>query len=570
MKPIQPRTKTLIALFSLIAVFASACAPARPAAAPAAPAAPAATAARSYERAPADSNQTSSSRGAPQAEAPKAEAPSAGAAAPAAPRPITQEEAKPGQPRQITNDRAPIEPTSVAPQPTPVDNTFRDYGVNPFVDTYRDHLSTFALDVDTASYAVARSYINQGSLPPYDAVRAEEFVNYFQQDYTPPTNGAFAIYADGAISPFHRDGTHLIRIGVQGYVVPERQRKPSVLTFVIDESGSMEQGNRMEQVKESLNMLVDRLGPDDSVTIVAFSDGARVVLNPTRGNQRDRILGAIYELRPTNGTNTESGLRLGYDLANQFFRPEANNRIVLATDGVANQGITDPEQILAGLGSWVRRDIYLTAIGFGQGNFNDDFLQRLADKGNGHYVYVDTMEEAHKQMVDNIVSTLQVIAKDAKVQVDFNGDVVQEYRLIGYEKRAIADSDFRNDSVDAGEMGAGHNTTALYQVKLRPNARGKIATVNLRWQDPDNGQVNEIAGDIGTGDIVGDYTQASPRYQMNAVVAEFAERLRQSPYSTATYGQLANEAQRVARLLPRDADLQEFAQLVRSASQMAQ
>jgi len=173
-------------------------------------------------------------------------------------------------------------------------------------------------------------------------------------------------------------------------------------------------------------------------------------------------------------------------------------------------------------------------------------------------------------MVDNIVSTLQVIAKDAKVQVDFNGDVVQEYRLIGYEKRAIADSDFRNDSVDAGEMGAGHNTTALYQVKLRPNARGKIATVNLRWQDPDNGQVNEIAGDIGTGDIVGDYTQASPRYQMNAVVAEFAERLRQSPYSTATYGQLANEAQRVARLLPRDADLQEFAQLVRSASQMAQ
>ena len=397
-------------------------------------------------------------------------------------------------------------------------------------------------------------------MPPYEAVRAEEFINYFQQDYTPPTNGAFAIYADGAVSPFHRDGTHLIRVGVQGYVVSERQRKPSVLTFVIDESGSMEQGARMEQVKQSLQMLVDRLGPDDSVAIVAFSDGARVVLNTTRGSDRNRILDAIYTLRPTNGTNTESGLRLGYDLANQFFRPEANNRIVLATDGVANQGVTDPEQILTGLGSWVRRDIYLTAIGFGQGNFNDDFLQRLADKGNGHYVYVDTMDEARKQMVDNVVSTLQVIAKDAKVQVDFNGDVVQEYRLIGYEKRAIADADFRNDNVDAGEMGAGHNTTALYQVKLRPNARGKIATVNLRWQDPDNGQVNEISGDIGTGDIVADYTQASPRYQMNAVVAEFAEILRKSPYTVMGWdtvgrggpagGALASHATTMCRSLP--------------------
>ena len=579
----QVRNTKFIVACSLIAVLASACS-AAPSSAPAAPAAAPAAEAPKAEQRPIvrsyDSNGAApQATQAPAAEAPKpTESPKAEAAAPAAgapaaaPRPITpqQEEAKPGQPRQIDNGRAPIEPTSVAPQPAPVDNTFRDYGVNPFVDAYRDHLSTFALDVDTASYAVSRNYINGGSLPPYEAVRAEEFINYFQQDYTPPTNGAFAIYADGAISPFHQDGTHLIRVGVQGYVVSERQRKPSVLTFVIDESGSMEQGARMEQVKQSLQMLVDRLGPDDSVAIVAFSDSARVVLNTTRGNDRNRILDAIYTLRPTNGTNTESGLRLGYDLANQFFRPEANNRLVLATDGVANQGVTDPEQILAGLGSWVRRDIYLTAIGFGQGNFNDDFLQRLADKGNGHYVYVDTIEEAHKQMVDNVVSTLQVIAKDAKVQVDFNGDVVQEYRLIGYEKRAIADADFRNDSVDAGEMGAGHNTTALYQVKLRANARGKIATVNLRWQDPDNGQVNEISGDIGTGDIAGDYTQASPRYQMNAVVAEFAEILRKSPYSTIGLGQLAREAQRMARLLPRDNDVQEFAQLVAQASRFAQ
>ena len=572
MKP--NNTRTLIAAFSLIAVFASACAPA---AAPAAPAAVPRAAEASKAEAPSNSSR-SYDKGAAPRQAPLAtSAPAAKAAQSdaAAPRPISpqpnKQEAKPGQPRQIDNGRAPVEPTSVAPQPAPVDNIFRDYGVNPFVDAQRDHLSTFALDVDTASYAVARSYINNnGSLPPYEAVRAEEFINYFQQDYAPPTNGAFAIYADGAISPFHRDGTHLIRIGVQGYVVPERQRKPSVLTFVIDESGSMEQGNRMGQVKESLNMLVDRLGPDDSVAIVAFSDNARVVLNATRGSDRNSILDAIYTLRPTNGTNTESGLRLGYDLANQFFRPEANNRIVLATDGVANQGVTDPEQILAGLGNWVRRDIYLTAIGFGQGNFNDDFLQRLADKGNGHYVYVDSMDEAHKQLVDNVVSTLQVIAKDAKVQVDFNGDVVQEYRLIGYEKRAIADADFRNDNVDAGEMGAGHNVTALYQVKLRPNAHGKIATVNLRWQDPDNGQITEMNGDISSGDIIADYTQASPRYQMNAVVAEFAEILRKSPYSTVGLSQLAREAQRMARLLPRDKDVQEFAQLVAQASRLTQ
>ncbi len=574
----QLQTPKLIVAFSLMAVLASACS-AAPSAAPAPrPAAPAPQqpANRSYDtKGAAPAAEAAKPVERPKAQAP-ASAPAAAPAAPAAPagaaapRPSAPQDAQPGQPRRIDNSRAPIEPTSVAPQPTPADNTFRDYGVNPFVDAYRDHLSTFALDVDTASYAVARNYLNQGSLPPYEAVRAEEFINYFQQDYTPPTDSAFAIYADGARSPFGSDGMQLIRIGVQGYVVPERQRKPSVLTFVIDESGSMEQGARMEQVKQSLQMLVDRLGPDDSVAIVAFSDSAREVLPPTRGSDRNRILDAIYTLRPTNGTNTESGLRLGYDIANQFFRPEANNRLVLATDGVANQGVTDPEQILTGLGAWVRRDIYLTAIGFGQGNFNDDFLQRLADKGNGHYVYVDTMDEAHKQLVDNVVSTLQVIAKDVKVQVDFNSDIVQEYRLIGYEKRAVADADFRNDSVDAGEMGAGHNTTALYQVKLRPNIAGKIATLNLRWQNPDNGQVNEVSADIATTDLVGNYTQASPRYQMNAVVAEFAEILRKSPYATMGLGPLANEAARVARLLPRDKDVQEFAQLVTQASRLAQ
>ena len=246
---------------------------------------------------------------------------------------------------------------------------FEDYGVNPFVDTYEDHLSTFALDVDTASYSVARRYINDGNIPPADAIRVEEFVNYFNPGYTTPPEIAFGIYADGARSPFHTDGTHILRFGVQGYEVPDYARKPASLTFVIDVSGSMDRENRLGLVKQSLQMLVDRLRPDDTVSIVVYGSEARVVLYPTSGEDRTTILDAIYSLHPEGSTNAEAGLRLGYQMAWTAFMEGAINRVILCSDGVANVGEAGPDAILKEIEAYVVTGITLTSVGFGDGKF---------------------------------------------------------------------------------------------------------------------------------------------------------------------------------------------------------
>jgi Ca-activated chloride channel family protein len=483
----------------------------------------------------------------------------------ALPPPLPQKQGGPA-PIVVGGNRAPIEPTSVAQPQTPADTTFKDYGVNPFIDAARDTLSTFALDVDTASYAIGRKYVNDGILPPYDTVRAEEYINYFVQDYTPPANQAFAIYADGAPSPFHRDGSTLLRIGVQGYDVPEAQRKPAALTFVIDVSGSMDMESRLGTVKRSLQMLVDRLRPDDSVSIVVFGDTARAVLYPTSGADKNAILSAIYSLQPEGSTNTEAGLQLGYEMATQSYLPGGINRVILCSDGVGNVGTTDPIALINGVKGRAPADVMLTTIGFGMDNYNDVMLEQLANKGNGFYAYIDTLAEARKMFIDRLTNTLEAIAKDAKVQVEFNPEVVATYRLIGYENRAVADQDFRDDRVDAGELNAGHNATAMYQITLRPNARGKIATVFLRWQDPNTLQVQELAGDVNTWNLVGSYEQASARFQMNAAVMQYAEILRRSPYTNMQLSELMNYAWQVSRQLPQDADVQEFAQLVQRAA----
>ncbi len=414
----------------------------------------------------------------------------AGGASPAtsAAQPLPPPPQQDGGPAPIVvgGNRVPVEPTSVAQPQQPVDTTFKDYGVNPFIDTSRDHFSTFALDVDTASYAIGRKYVSDGILPPYDSVRAEEYINYFMQDYTPPANNAFAIYADGAPSPFHRDGSYLVRIGVQGYDIPDVQRKPAALTFVVDVSGSMDMESRLGMVKRSLQLLVDQLRPNDSVSIVVFGDTARVALYPTSGADKQAILSAIYALQPEGSTNTEAGLQLGYQMATQSHVANGINRVILCSDGVGNVGTTDPIALIDSVKGAAPADVMLTTIGFGVDNYNDVMMEQLANKGNGFYAYIDTLDEARKMFIDRLTNSLEAIAKDAKVQVDFNPEVVAQYRLIGYENRAVADQDFRDDRVDAGELNAGHNATAMYQVTLRPNARGKIATVFLRWQDTEN------------------------------------------------------------------------------------
>ncbi len=461
------------------------------------------------------------------------------------------------------------QPGVVPTAPAPQNNFFENYGVNPYVDTYEDHLSTFALDVDTASYSVARRYVNDGHLPPADAVRVEEFVNYFDMGYPTPPDVAFGIYADGAPTPFFQDGSYILRFGVQGYEVSEYERKPATLTFVIDISGSMDMENRLGLVKQSLQMLVERLRPTDTVSIVVYGSRARVVLYPTSGEDKGAILSAIYSLRTEGATNAEAGLQLGYQLAWQAYRPEAINRVILCSDGVANVGQTGPDDILETIRFYVDSGITMTSVGFGMGNFNDILMEQLADNGNGNYAYVDSLEEAEKLFVDDLTSTLQAIALDAKIQVDFNPEVVAYYRLIGYENRDVADQDFRNDAVDAGEIGAGHSATALYAVILHPGASGRIATVQLRWEDPDTHRVTEINGNFNSWDLVTSFEQASSRYQLAVVAAQYAEVLRGSPWAVNTsIHQLVEHAYRLSSALWDDAEVTEFANLVSRASQI--
>lgn len=483
--------------------------------------------------------------------------------APAAEEVKPAEESWPVAPRPTRAPEWIVEEPVEAPPP---DNQFQDYGVNPETDARYDHLSTFALDVDTASYSVARRYINDGNLPPYDAVRVEEFVNSFDQGYAAPRDVSFTIYADGAPAPRgFDDGGMILRFGVQGYEVDDFERKPSVLTFVIDGSGSMAMENRIGLLKRSLRLLVSRLDERDSVVIVVYSTSAHTILRPTRGDRQGQIINAIDEINPGGSTNVEAGLRLGYRHAQAAFDPDANNRVVLCSDGVANVGNVRADSILEYVQGYVDEGIYLTTVGFGMGNFNDVLLEQLADRGNGNYSYVDTMDEARELFVENLTSTLQVIAKDAKVQVDFNPDVVESYRLLGYENRAVADQDFRDDSVDAGELGAGHSATALYLVRLKRGGEGRIATVQLRWEDPDTGEAKEINGNFNTWDLARSFEASAPHFQLAVTAAEFAEILRESPYVSSSLADLAWRARELTLLLPEDGQVEELADLVRLA-----
>jgi Ca-activated chloride channel family protein len=463
-----------------------------------------------------------------------------------------------------TEERLPPTPTAL-----PSEGEGGRPNVNPFIETSVDHLSTFALDVDTASYTRTRDSLLAGRLPDPASVRVEEFVNYFRQDYAAPPDVAFAVYADAAPSPFHPDGSYLLRIGVQGYRVPDEERKPLALTFVIDVSGSMASEGKLEMVKEALALLARQLRPSDTVAIVAYSTEAWTVLEPTNGYTHQEIINAIYTLSPMNTTNVEAGLRLGYQLAWSAFRADASNRVILCSDGVANEGNMDADGILEYIHGYTELGITLTAVGVGMREYNDALLERLADKGDGNYFYVDTYEEARRVLVDELVSTLQVIALDAKVQVDFNPDVVARYRLIGYENRAVADRDFRNDSVDAGEIGAGHSATAVYAVQFRPGASGRIATLQLRWEDPDSHAVREINGNYNTWDLSPNFEAASPRYQLSVIVTQFAEILRGSPWASPTQlRMLSQKAFQLTERLPEDADVRELAHLISLADAM--
>lgn len=453
----------------------------------------------------------------------------------------------------------------------PYDSTyFKNYGVNPFFDTRDDPLSTFAMDIDTASYGVMRRFLSDGALPDPDSVRVEEYLNNFNYRYPQPDDGStFSIYTESAPSPFGGPAYEIVQIGIQGRTIEEADRAPTSLTFVIDVSGSMAQENRLETVKQALIMLVDQMREDDKIGIVVYGDTAESVLPPTSGANKRRIIDAIQRLEPGGSTNVEAGLDIGFAQADEAF-VRGSNQILLCSDGVANNGVTDPQALLAKYERYTSKGIKLSTFGFGMGNYNDILMESLADAGNGFYTYIDTLDEARKVFVDNLVGTLQLIARDAKIQVEFNPDVVQRYRLVGYENRDIADQDFRNDTVDAGEVGAGHSVTALYEIKRYPNAEGAIATVRIRYAKPNNTTVIEEQQAVRTSDGRRVFEDATPRFRLAVSVAEYAELLR---FNRWTRGSLLDDVVDLARNaaydFEGDPDIAEFVQLLNQAATLA-
>ncbi len=439
---------------------------------------------------------------------------------------------------------------------------FKNYGVNPFIDTEDDHLSTFAADVDSGSYTLCRQYLRDGNLPPRDAVRVEEFVNSFEYHYPAPAESLFAVYAEAMPWNFDasRRNTFLMRIALKGMEVSEENRKPAILTFVIDVSGSMEREDRLELVKKSLKILIDRLGPDDKIGIAVYGSRGRQLLDHQDLRHKSAILKAIQSLRPEGATNAEEGIRIGYEMAEEAFVPGYINRVILCSDGVANVGNTGPDEIFKVIKDKAEKGITLSALGFGMGNYNDVLMEQLGNKGNGYYAYIDTLDEAQKLFGENLTGALQIIARDVKIQVDFNPQAVRSYRLIGYENRDVADKDFRNDVVDGGEIGAGHAATALYELKLQPNAAGTLATVYVRYKDADTFEVTEFKSPFQTSEIAAGPDQISKAFTLAATVTEFAEILRESYW--ARQADLKTTLQKARQLAAGDPGNTQIAELV--------
>ena len=463
-------------------------------------------------------------------------------------------------------------------------NIFQDYGVNPFVDTYRDALSTFALDVDTASYVVSRNHLQGGVLPPMEAVRVEEFVNYFDGGYRPEWD-EFLIDMEAAPSPFSRDGYVLLRVGVQAPDVLADVVIPDSVIVVVDRSGSMgetagyggESLERIELVHEAVDLLLYGLPDGTRVGIVSYDDRVETVIEPTdvAGN-RDRIVRRVRaDVWPRGSTNAEAGLVAGYDMALAESQRGRDVLVMLLSDGVANVGATRTDDILREIGD--REDIGLTTIGVGLGPFNDVLMEQLANSADGTYHYIDSTHEARRIFGANIVSLLALAARDAKIQVEFNPDTVLSYRLLGFENRDVADEDFRDNTVDAGEVGLGQSSTALYELELARRGRdrdsgGWLATATLRYQRPRRGSITEIEQSISDADIARSFASASPHFRLAAVAAEFAEVLRRSPfveYRDVDMGVLSEEAWYAADDLRRDRDAEELAQLIDTARRAA-
>ena len=377
-------------------------------------------------------------------------------------------------------------PTFMAPSPAPQWNTesYNAIKENGFIRTANDPLSTFSIDVDTASYSNVRRFINQGQMPPPGAVRIEEMINYFSYSYPQPSNGhPFSVTTELGPCPWKK-GRKLVRIGLKAKDIDKKELPPSNLVFLIDVSGSMSAPNKLPLLKQALKMLVRQLDEKDRVAIVVYAGSDHVALEPTPGSEQSTLFKAIDSLGAGGSTHASSGIVTAYQLAAQTLMPGGNNRVILASDGDFNVGVTSRDALEKLIEEKRQTGVYLTVLGFGMGNYHDDTMEILADKGNGNYAYIDNLLEAKKVMVKEMSGTLFALAKDVKIQVEFNPVKVGAYRLIGYENRALADEDFNDDKKDAGEIGVGHTVTALYE--LIPAGAEDIPSVDpLKYQQID-------------------------------------------------------------------------------------
>jgi Ca-activated chloride channel family protein len=438
---------------------------------------------------------------------------------------------------------------------------------NPFLPAASEKLSTFSIDVDTASYSNVRRFLTQGQPPPKGAVRIEELVNYFHYDYpSPPAGQPLAVWAEAASCPW-QSGNRLVRVGLKARDIPADRRPPTNLVFLLDVSGSMEAPNKLPLVKSAMKMLVEQLGENDRVAIVVYAGSSGVELPTTSGDQKAKILAALERLHAGGSTNGAGGIVQAYDVAVGGFIRGGVNRVILCTDGDFNVGVTSQGGLVELIESKARSGVSLTVLGFGMGNLKDSTLEKLADKGKGNYGYIDNLREARKIFVQQLSGTLVTVARDVKVQVEFNPHEVAAWRLIGYENRLMRAEDFHDDGKGAGEMGAGHTVTALYEVVPAASSNesnpGDLLTVRVRYK--------EAAGDAGklieqaVRDGGRKFEDAPADFRFAAAVAAFGMILRGSPYKAgATLGTVEDWAAS-ARGADREGYRAEFLDLVRRA-----
>jgi len=433
---------------------------------------------------------------------------------------------------------------------------------NPFQSPQAHPLSTFSIDVDVASYANVRRFLTDNEMPPAGAVRIEELINYFNYDYPAPTGEhPFSISTETGPAPWH-DEHYLVHIGLKGMEIDREQLPPSNLVFLLDVSGSMNSPNKLPLLKSAFNLLVENLRPDDKVAIAVYAGAAGLVLPSTPASDKGKILDALDQLSAGGSTAGGAGIQLAYEVAKENFKDGGNNRVILATDGDFNIGLSSEDELVRMIEKKREDGIFLSVLGFGSGNYKDSRMEQLADKGNGNYAYIDNIMEAKKVLVKEMGGTLFTIAKDVKLQIEFNPAAVKGYRLIGYENRLMAAEDFDDDTKDAGEMGAGHTVTAIYEVvpvgasteiktpsdlkyqqtvPSNPSSNKELLTVKFRYKKPD--------GDTSTllertaSKYTGNLSATSDNYRFSAAVAGWGMLLRDSEHSgDATYASIAEMA----------------------------